>query len=880
MSIAATNPIFYQILEAWIRKWEELLKEPADLLLNRTFGNIIPAASIETKPYFTKPRYIERSAKGWARGLLELLESEFREENIEILFYRLQYPQEIKELEPLLKQGKFEVAAIYPLLEKIKHGPSANTILSALRVELGSAADFDFDLFVAGSVLILQGGLSKESISSLKEKLSVSLARHGTYLAVRSLLQEMSIDELLFERMSENWKMFLDECLSFKIDSVKTGFDEGITRVFELYSWEFKAREILQRVCASIARFLTDHRAQMATAQDQVRDYAEEQLTRVLRREYSLAYLMELFEMSIGGVRHKNEYIESIGQELATVLLNSSFENKQFRHSQPYRPNPVDACCSDAFVKAIKDVARHKFSLNLDQGFDIAELDSNLLRALLQQLWDNEGFRTIDWENSTDLEVREVCEQWLASVDLQKDLAKIVTPLNPLLINAFQQFLTEPSFSDFKVWTNGDSFWEKWHENLSRLVSWNRGIFHYIPWDSFDESTIDDLFVRVTRDFEQADDSWLVVLSIHNLDPPQTPRRIAEITFYDPIRWDYGEKISFHKNSINKITSAKLNVNARTFREAKRIAAIHLREILNCVALSLSVDKARGGFKPIIDPEIFAQRLSSRGWSSDHPLGRNERPITQSFLSFEQFGPMFDFLIHASRSASATMLQQKLLKALHWYSKARSEDDPAQSLLLYWISLEHLFEEGNDDKLLTSIAALHINWRDVLSYGWYFLSRHEEEVMNKLSSDQEITEILAQHQELKNWNRDYRVLLTYENVQTVLGLIPSEKKSLADYVQGYAEYLHRFAKDKSVILRDMESLRSIYRFRLLLIKQIRNNIVHQALGYESDVALYTDELEKIFEETIVKLTNDAIRAVPQCASIADLIAQYEELWIS
>jgi hypothetical protein len=62
--------------------------------------------------------------------------------------------------------------------------------------------------------------------------------------------------------------------------------------------------------------------------------------------------------------------------------------------------------------------------------------------------------------------------------------------------------------------------------------------------------------------------------------------------------------------------------------------------------------------------------------------------------------------------------------------------------------------------------------------------------------------------------------------------------------------------------------------------KIRNDIVHQARGYESDVRLYTDELENIFEETIVKLTNDAIRAVPQCASIKDLIAQYEELWIS
>jgi len=124
------------------------------------------------------------------------------------------------------------------------------------------------------------------------------------------------------------------------------------------------------------------------------------------------------------------------------------------------------------------------------------------------------------------------------------------------------------------------------------------------------------------------------------------------------------------------------------------------------------------------------------------------------------------------------------------------------------------------------------------------------------------------------------VLLNYQNVLIVLGLIPSEKKSLKDYVQGYADYLHGFVKDKARIVDDMEVLRAKYRFRLRVSRQIRNEIVHQALGYESNVGLYTEELEKIFEEAIVKLTNDAIRQVPQCTSIKDLIAQYEELWIS
>lgn len=880
MTNADTRPTFYELLEAWTRRWEELLKDPADLLLNRTFCNVIPAALVEIKPYFTKPRCIERSAKSWARVLLGLLEEEFREQDSEIYFYRLEYPQEIEELEHLLKQGKFDVPSIYPILKKIEQGPTATNILTALRAQLTHLANVNFDHFVAGSTLILRRSLSTDSISSLKERLGVAFARHGTYLAARSLLPKISSDEQLFDRMSENWKRFVDECLSFEVDSVNSAPGMGLTRIFKLYSWDFKARGVLESLRTSISGILAAERERMPAEQDQVRPFAEEELARVLRREYSLAYLQQLVEMPMGGARHKSEQIENIGQELANVLLNSSFEDKQFSHTPPYRPNPVDACCSDAFVRTIKDIARHKFSVRLKNGLNIAELNCNLSKVLLQQLWDNESFRSIDWKNSSDFEIREACEQWLSSADTRRLLAKIVTPLNQLLIQRFQLLLSDPEFSDLNAWINGNGFWEKWAENFSKLAPWDRGIFHYIPWDSFDESTIVDLFSRVTRDFDQANDNWLVVLSIRNVDPPQTPKRIAGITFYDPSQWDFGEKVSISTDSTRKVTSARVNVTAATFLEAKRIAASRLREILNCVALSLSMDKARGGFKPIIDPEILAQRLTSRGWSSDRPLGRNQRPITQSFLNFERFGPMFDFLIHASRSDSATMLQQKLLKALHWYAKARWEDDPAQSLLFYWISLEHLFEEGNAERLLSLIAALHINWRDVLFYGWYFLNRHQEEVMKKLSREQEFTEILRQHQQLKNWNRDYRVLLNHENVQTLLGLIPSEEKALKDYIQGYAEYLHRFVKDKAVILREMELLRSKYQFRLLVIKQIRNDIVHQALGYDSDVALYTDELEEIFEETIVKLANDAIRAVPRCASIRDLITQYEELWIS
>src|SRR5436190_19869179 len=114
------KPTLYEILEAWSRNWEEQLKEPADLLLDRSFGNLIGPTLIELKPSFTKSKVIERSANGWARALLELLEARFRDEDLDIYFYKLEYPHELQLIEQLLKQGKFDVLRLYPLLEKIQ----------------------------------------------------------------------------------------------------------------------------------------------------------------------------------------------------------------------------------------------------------------------------------------------------------------------------------------------------------------------------------------------------------------------------------------------------------------------------------------------------------------------------------------------------------------------------------------------------------------------------------------------------------------------------------------------------------------------------------------------------------------------------------------
>ena len=60
-----TREVRYERIKQWFKIWEELQKEPSELLLGRTLVNIVQAILAESKEhFFTKPtKPSERSAK-------------------------------------------------------------------------------------------------------------------------------------------------------------------------------------------------------------------------------------------------------------------------------------------------------------------------------------------------------------------------------------------------------------------------------------------------------------------------------------------------------------------------------------------------------------------------------------------------------------------------------------------------------------------------------------------------------------------------------------------------------------------------------------------------------------------------------------------------
>jgi hypothetical protein len=92
--------------------------------------------------------------------------------------------------------------------------------------------------------------------------------------------------------------------------------------------------------------------------------------------------------------------------------------------------------------------------------------------------------------------------------------------------------------------------------------------------------------------------------------------------------------------------------------------------------------------------------------------------------------------------------------------------------------------------------------------------------------------------------------------------------------------LQKFVDSKDATLAEVDRKRGEYRFKLFLLKDLRNRMAHQALYYRSDIILYAEELQEIFENLLRKIADVGLIIPPPYANVSDYIDNYEQLWIS
>jgi hypothetical protein len=884
---------YYEVLSHWLYLWEKLLKEPNDLLLDRSFGNIVRATLTELDTYLkrtpTKP--IHRNQTNYGRNLLVLIEEAFDKNNVAIDLIKIDRPTEIGELRPLLKEPSFNVSAIYGLLELIKDYPSIAALRQEFIKEVLSDAQVRSERLTVISRLLIHKTFVDHGTNSLKELPERALARHGAEILLGKLKGRLLAEEQLNTEIWQHWLTHLKSKTSFEdLTGMVSLQPDSVFGVSNRFSWLYLTHEFMRQIAERLAAEVQEalaHRNNMAEAegdQDSLQSHFDvDRLQKIgawAVRQYTNIFLRFICDTACD----KEAWEED--SDLSRMCLPvgdwlSAEAGFTDNRPHPYvdRPNIVDLLATQAFVSTASKVTGKRMAdeVNPPELSQIKESVGHKLSALLRE---ELASGDLNLSKSSANEIEAACSHLAAQRRTHEELGSVLTPLNKLLAQHFTTLLEALSarnlLSDVNV---RRAFWDEWTESFTRRAASDKSVLHYLPWSTLNERELETVLGGFFNDLAKPSEEWLTVFIVKDLKPQGKIWTYDDVTFYDPKVFDFGEQRWFSDEITEDTTFVKMVIKADARAGAAQRGWARLNDVLSAFTFALSADQNWGGFNPVVHGDAYVAQVSTGNWTIIRSNSRDDHPVGQSIEHLKHFADTFRHLLEVARDpARLTEWQVKLLRALHWYRKGRWGADPAESFLCYWIGLEHLFEENDQDRLSDLLPRLHVTWRDV-NTPWWALRYHQQDTIKMVRGDAELRSIVDADVQLEGWSTDRRVLLNHQNVARLLTHIADEKVQIKEYVKGYQDYLRRFVDSRQAILKEVDRLRGLFKFKLLLLKGMRNSMVHQALSFRPDAKVYAEALEDILEDVIVKVGNDAIQPSPGCNSVRDLIDEYEELWV-
>jgi hypothetical protein len=193
-------------LSAWLRYWDELLKEPKELVLgNEYFPNVLrEAADVLEGCYLNGPNVpLQRNNKKPESVLLDMLAGFYRDGDPFIELLETDFTAEIAELRELLDAGAYNVARLYPLLQRLKGEPSTASIIKALHRELSKGAESDCAKLRTITAELLRRSLGQFGRSELKKLPKKALAQECTYVLLEGVQKEVAANDQVRAALQE-----------------------------------------------------------------------------------------------------------------------------------------------------------------------------------------------------------------------------------------------------------------------------------------------------------------------------------------------------------------------------------------------------------------------------------------------------------------------------------------------------------------------------------------------------------------------------------------------------------------------------------------------------------------------------------------------------
>jgi hypothetical protein len=881
--------VTHKRLSNWFGMWEQIIKDREDLLLGRTVPKLINALLSALRK--------QKVSKEWKNGLVQLLTEIIDADDAVIRFIRVEHGPAVDQLRQLLrksvnqpKEDKQQTdEQVCAILDIIKNAPSEDLLKRELKTELLAESDTDGDRLFALTGLILGRAITRHDEAVFKNLPEKFFSRNAAEYLLEDHTKSFAKD-LQLRAVLGNWQdAFSNKLTTKKVWSYVKKEPSSLLDLFDSRLWPNMIRDLIDELPKQFMEALHGVVKGDAKGAISISEQAGvgNKLGRSMLGMYVRAFLRQIFDI----------FTESEAEKKGSPLLKTAgsiarylAEKGEFIDRRPWGRKQNTAYVTSLAAEALADATSQILpdilcEAIIENGMEPLALEIG--DRLIGSFTANNIALDLAGGLLSDEHIYWISVNWFARKGVQQDIAKMLLPLNEKIIEGLDRLLRnedEMRLADRSI--DATLFWDKWKTAFSQPKWSSETLFEYVPWSQVTEKQLGRMVDKLFEFLLPTSTKFLVVFKVKGITPDEPIWSTGGITFYDPDTFDYGEGscLLFRERwpEGDDLTYAKIVVDADTFEVAWEVAQQALNNALNALSFALSAGVEAGGFKPQIINECFIVRLSPRRRSFKAGKQRAEMSMTQSAKGHKipEIAKGCDRLLTLSTREPdrLTPLQFGFLRALHWYRKGRWEPDFAERFLFYWVGLEHLFTGGEfrPGAIFENAPNLHITWQNWQGFYWVGLSFNA--IIKNIEENEELRAKVAATPELREWRSDTRILLQPDNLRLLARLTPSSIPQVKEFFERTAGEFEEKAANKEAYEKLVEHLRKLFLFKLNLLSDLRNEMVHEAKPYRVGIRLYAEALEDILEDILRKMAGVATQETPKYRTIEELAEWHQFPW--
>ena len=867
-------------LRAWLRLWEKLLDEPAEVLLARSCVTLIEAANLE----FVNMHEQGKVKSSWMNKLLGWLQDHLSQTSYEVELLEAEHRALITRLRSELRRNPRRLSDVYSILQQLRDAPSESLLRVRLEQEL-TRPQVDAIRLRAVTALIIRCHLprhDREELKRLPERtLSSALYRSLLQAHLPGLLNPSNPTYSLLA----DWFLGLleEESLVLAFEAIQREAD-SLLDVFNLSNWPGYAFRLLAELPREWAGVIRSSAIEHTTSNDQDNPTIHLKVGRIVIERYIETFLRQVIvHLADHSTKENMPEARAVHRELSRFIdqsIDSEGETELVEMNegapeaeaddQDDAPSVSNSLTLITFIHSWARIVAPWASSRLwtenwaARAIDIGRLVSSLLDP------DGVGSRSV-WVGTANDELRRRSVDWAAQRTVHRALLVALNQFHDEVLNRVGELKFQLAGElPEHLRDVGALLWEQWIRSIS---NWNSRVGHpaaYLPWDEATGTEVTVAFDALFEALRAAPDEWFVTFEVKGVNSQGTVWSAGPVTFYDPSQYAYVESQEFQARdwANESVTFARVQIQAETFEQAQQVGLLRVNQALSALSFAKSVGGRVGGFRPEIGNTTYAYKPADGRWKRGGKLSPTQLAMPQSAIEnrLQQFAKSYEPLLARSEREDLNQLQRAFLTGMSWYVKGRWTADPTERLLFYWIGLEALFP---DDKLINELPRLGITWHDLP--GAVFLGLTRSEIVRQIEANPAVAVLVETETELRGWNRDYRVLLRPRAARLLEELLRASHTEFSAYCGTHATELERLQSHETGVELHLQARRDALQFKLQMIASRRHAIVHKGLAFRPDMSIYADEIEDILEDVLKKMVNDAVAETPACHTVSDVI---------